>query len=270
MSNDQTIQARKDNACPSFGHHFSQTVISTSLLAAFVFFPGLAVAQTAAPANTATETTGVQQKTAGPGPIVENWRFDHAAGSANVTIDPNGDWIFSGSLDANQPGKDLTIGYGLKSSTGAVYYFNYSADAAHGVQFTKTGQSQILAEDFATFGSHGSVWEYKLTETAAGEATLYKEREHKRLERENKLRELLNKEKEATERQDDKALARVKAELKKEERKERQEAQMALEREQNLTRLQQQQQQSGGGGSSVISDIGSALGSVASFVGGLF
>ncbi len=199
-----------------------------------------------------TEVSLLQHAPPTSGPIVVNWTFKKGTGSANLTVNSDGSYVFSGQYNGKKPGKDFDIALALKASTGAVILFHYMGDAADGVQWSKQGQSGILKDDFALFAGKLD-WnaEYHFSETSAARHADY-EAKRKRLE------DLRKAEEEARKLHDAKLLAERKAARRREEQ-----AQLAQE--------QQQRSAGGGGGSSVVSTIGdvcSGIASVAGDVGG--
>jgi hypothetical protein len=199
-----------------------------------------------------TETSMVQHAPPTTGPIVVNWPFKKHGGAANLTVNSDGTYVFSGHSTEKKAGKDFDIALGLKSSTGAIILFHFIGDAASGTQWSKQGQSDILKDDFSLFaGKIDWTAEYHFAESAAGKRAEYEAREKKR-------EELRKAEEDAKRRKDDKLLAEKKAEREK-------------LKEEELAEAQQQAQQHRSGGSSVISTIGdvcSGISSVAGAVGG--
>ena len=219
-----------------------------SSLGVCVFLANLAVAQTNSttptPAPAATdaesETTGVKQAAPSSGPIVVSWHFKKAAGLVNLTVNPDGTYLFSGNNKDKKPGKDFDIALGLKSKAGGVILFHFAGDAADGVQWSKQGKSDILKENFSTFaGKHDYDVEYHFALTSEGRAKLYEEREKKKEELQKEIEE-------AVKRHDEKIAAEKKERLKKEEQHEMEE-------------VQQASQQQSSGGSSAWSTVSNLL-----------
>src|SRR5580658_3239262 len=81
---------------------------------------GAAVAQPAG-GDTNTENNPVQTLATAPtGPIAINWTFHKGAGSANLTVNSDGTYLFSGQYTGHKPNKDFDIALALKASTGAL------------------------------------------------------------------------------------------------------------------------------------------------------
>jgi hypothetical protein len=222
------------------------------LIGSSIFITHLALSQTPATSPAATdadsEITGVKTAPASNGPVVVNWHFKRDTGLANLTVNQDGTWLYSGHYKQRKSGKDLDVVLALKSSTGGVVLFQYVGDASNGVDWSEQGQSDILKDDFKTFaGKHDYYGEYHLHETSEGRAKLFAERERKKEELKKEIEE-------AVKRHDEKVAAEKKAEKEKMEKKEREEAEQAA------------QQNSGGGSSS--SSVWSTVGSVAAAVGG--
>jgi hypothetical protein len=200
-----------------------------------------------------TEASLLQHTPPTTGPIVVNWAFKKGAGSTNLTVNPDGTYVFSGQYSGKKPNKDFDIALALKASTGAILLFHYMGDAANGAQWSDQGQSEILKDDFALFaGKTDWTAEYHFSESSAGKRAEY-EAKKKRLE------DLRKAEEEARKKKDAKLVAEKKAARRREEQ-----AELAQEQ-------QAAQQHSGGGGSSVVSTIGdvcSGIASVAGDVGG--
>jgi Skp family chaperone for outer membrane proteins len=227
-----------------------------SMLAAitYVVTSTLVHAQAPASAPAPTESSGALTINAAPGPILVNLSFKKIHGTATLTINPDGSYLFSGSASDKKPNRDFSLAVALKSKAG-ILLFHYVGNAANGIQWSEQGQSTALKDDFAIFaGSHQESWSYTFPLSALGREKLYQEQKAKR----EKIRQ---EEEAARKRHDEAVAAQKKEELKKEEQREVQE-QIA----------QAQQQQHGGGGSNVASDIESAastVGSVVNSVGGV-
>jgi hypothetical protein len=200
-----------------------------------------------------TEASLLQHSPPTTGPIVVNWAFKKGVGATNLTVNPDGTYVFSGQYSGKKPNKDFDIALALKASTGAILLFRYVGDAANGAQWSNQGQSEILKDDFALFaGKRDWTAEYHFSESSAGKRAEYEARK-------KKLEDLRKAEEEARKKKDEKLLAEKKAERRREEQAE-------LAQEQQIA-----QQHSGGGGSSVVSTIGdvcSGIASVAGDVGG--
>jgi hypothetical protein len=183
-----------------------------ALCAILAFAAHQAMAQTspAAPAETSPMLT--QQATSGP--ISHTFTMKKIDGTLNLLVDQDGTWNFSGSSPKKFSGKDFDVTLALKNSAGAIILFEWSGDASNGIQFSKQGKNSILKENFASFASgHHMAWDYRFSETAAGRARLYAERQAKK--------EKLEKEEQAAKKAHDEKLAKEKAaELKTEEQEE--------------------------------------------------
>lgn len=200
-----------------------------------------------------TEACPVQHAPPATGPIVVNWSFKKGSGATNLTVNPDGTYVFSGQYAGKKPNKDFDIALVLKAKTGAILLFHYVGDAANGAQWSNQGQSTILKDDFALFANKVD-WtaEYHFSESAAGKRAEYEAKKRK-------LEELRKEEEDAIKKKDAKLAAEKKAARRKEEQ-----AELAQEE-------QQEQAAHQGGGSSVVSTIGdvcSGIASVAGDVGG--
>jgi hypothetical protein len=196
------------------------------------------------------EATGVVTAPAATGPIVVNWHFKNN-GLANLTVNSDGSYLFSGHFDKKESGKDFDIALALKSSTGGVILFHYVGDADNGVQWSEQGQETILKDDFQTFaGKHDYYGEYSLPLSSEGRAKLFEERKRKE-------EELKKAEEEARKRHDEKVAAEKKKEREEEEQKQREEAQQAAEHRSS-------------GGSSVWSTVGSVAATIGGVLAAIF
>jgi hypothetical protein len=195
-----------------------------------------------------TENCLVQHAPPSTGPIVVNWSFKKNGGTANLTVNPDGTYLFSGQSAAKKPNKDFDIAFALKGSGGGIMLFHFTGDAASGTQWSKQGQSEILKDDFSMFAIKID-WtaEYHFSESSAGKRAEY---EAKR----KKLEDLRKAEEEALKKKDAKLAAEKRADRRREEQ-----AQLAQER--------QAAQQHQSGGSSVVSTIGDVCGGIASVAG---
>jgi len=197
--------------------------------------------------TTATETTGVQQQPAAQGPINHTWQMKKMDGSANILINDDGSYVFSGHTNAKRPNNDFDITLALKSKLGAVVLFEYCGNDASGTVWSKEGKSEILKDNFESFaGPHETVWAYTLPLGAEGRARLYEERERKK-------EELKKAEEEAKKEHEEKVAAEKKKELEEEQQRE-----LAEERA-------QQSSSSGSSVSSVLGTIGTIAGTILSF-----
>ena len=115
-----------------------------------------------APLAARGEITPIHHAPPSKGPIVVNWHFKKKAGLANLIVNPDGTYLFSGKYTHKVPNKDLEIVIALKSALGGVFLFHYLGHVSSGgVQWSKQGQSAILKDDFKTFaGKHDWVGSY--------------------------------------------------------------------------------------------------------------
>jgi hypothetical protein len=170
-----------------------------------------------------------------PSPIVVKWHMNKVNGDANLIVNSDGSYLFSGHLKNKEKDKDFDISLVLKSSLGGAIVFHYVGDASSGLEWSKQGESEILKDNFKSFaGKVDWAAEYRLHLDKEGMAKLYKEKEEKK----EKMKQ---------------------EELEKERKKEAQEAQQEA--------AQQQKQQSSGGGSSALSTVGSVLSTVGEIAG---
>ena len=119
----------------------------------------------------ATENSGEHHATHTTGPLVVNWHFKNEPGSANLVVNPDGTYLFSGN-DKHKVLGNFDILLGLKSSLGVVYLFHYEGDASKGVQWNKHGTSAVLKDDFKTFTKHDWYGSYRFHLTAEGRKEL--------------------------------------------------------------------------------------------------
>jgi hypothetical protein len=120
---------------------------------------------------------------AAPQPITVQWTFKDGKGDANLLLNPDGSYIFSGTYHPHKQYKDFDISFALKASTGAIFIWRFSGDASNGVRWSKQGKHSILAEDMALFTTHIR-WHssYHFSESRAGRRHEYDVREVKREE----------------------------------------------------------------------------------------
>jgi hypothetical protein len=147
---------------------------AVSLLTVWVFFASAALAAAPPPATQvspaalpAMETSGERHAVHTTGPLVVNWQYPNAPGSANLVVNPDGTYLFSGSYQRKEP-DFFDILLGLKSSLGRIYLFQYEGNASNGVLWSKHGQSAVLKNDFKTFNKHDWIAQYHLHLTAQG------------------------------------------------------------------------------------------------------
>jgi hypothetical protein len=212
-----------------------------------------AAAQSAPDTETTTLTAVTPPST--PAPLVINWNFFGGVGKANMTINPDGTWMFSGQYNGNKPNKDIDVAFSLTAKTGGTLFFRYVGSAANGAQWSKQGRSGILQDNFAQFvGAGPDNWAgtYRFTESAAGKKAEYEAWEKKRQEAEAKREEARKAYEDGLKRKDAK-IQQLKDELDRQKRDEQAQAQAEANSEKS----------SSGGGSSV----GSTIGKIASVAG---
>jgi hypothetical protein len=238
-------------------HRIQPSLLAT--LAACTFMVNIAVAQapkvaphpaTAKPATTVaaspniTETSALQHVGPTKGPIVVEWRFKNNAGNANLTVNADGTYVFSGQYNEKKPNKDFDISLALKSTTDAILLFDYVGDAGNGVRWSKQGQSKFLSDDFSTFaGRHDWFGEYHLSETSEGRRLAY---------------EAMEKRKEQVRREEEDALKKKDAKIAAEKKAERQQ----LLRQQIAQQQQAAQQSHSSGSSGFVSTLDDVIGGV--------
>jgi hypothetical protein len=188
-----------------------------------------------------------------PAPLVVNWGFKHGtAGNMNLTVNPDGTWLFSGQYTGHKKNKDFDITLALKASTGAIMLFRFAGDSANGTQWSKQGKSSFLSDDFSLFA--GNVhWHaaYHFSESAAGRRAAYEARERKREEAWKKYED-------AKARKDAKLEAENKALL----------DQLKHEDAQDIAQAQQAPASGGGGGGGAGSIVNSAVSALGGIMGG--
>jgi len=139
------------------------------LLAVFLFlgaapFAGTQRLMPARDLSEIGETSPVHHDPPSHGPIVMNIHFTKQnKGSANVIVNPDGTYLFSGQWKTAKKNRDFEIVVALKSKTGAAILFHYVGSIRNGgVQWSKQGRSAILQDDFKIFsGPHDWVVSYK-------------------------------------------------------------------------------------------------------------
>jgi len=230
-----------------------------SLLAVSLFVADLAAAQPTGAVDV-SEAAGPQTQPPSTGPIVVNWKMKKVDGTANLMVNPDGTYLFSGTVKDKKPGKDFDISIALKSTAGGIIVFHFMGDESNGVQWSKQGQSDILKSDFATFaGKHDWDGSYRYFLNSEGKAKLYEAQEKKKAE----LRRARDAAKQA---HDDKLAAEKDAEIIKEQQQEIAQANAAINAANH---------HSGGGGgggiggfvSGAVSSIGDVVGDIGSSVG---
>ena len=230
-----------------------------AVLAAIAMVANLVNAQapaTGTPAPTEATPANTPPPTPPSKPIVVNWKLHKLDGNVNITINPDGSSDFSGGFKDKKPGDDWDISIAVKSSTGAIIVYHYEGDAANGIQFSKTGSSAFLKDEFSSFASkHTWSGVYRFHLNAAGRRKHYEEMEAKRKK--------LHEEEEAAIKKHDEQI------LKQKKTEEKAEAKAELQWEENYQQSHGQDSppSSGGGGSSIGSTISSAVSTVGSVVG---
>jgi hypothetical protein len=266
-ANQQKSESQQQGATMS--KHFTaiKGLPLLAVLAVAVLIANLAHAQ--APGGAGTAATGTPAPTeATPAvtppttpptkPITINWKMHKLNGSVNITMNPDGSSDFSGGFKDKKPGDDWDISIAVKSNTGAIIVYHYEGDAANGVEFSKTGSSAFLADDFSSFASkHTWSGVYTFHLNAAGRRKHYEEMEAKRKK--------LHEEEEAAIRKHDKEL------LKEKKAEEKAEAKAEMQWEENYANQHPAGGSSSGGGgiASTVSSIGSTVNSVVNTVGGV-
>ena len=148
-----------------------------SLLPVLVFLGSAASATTPPPAGMSApgahvrvETTPVHHVAHGNGPIVVNWHLKDGLGQANVLVNPDGTYLFSGNYARKEPGKILDLELLLRSKKAGVYMFRYVGDVSNGgVRWSTQGKSAILKDDFKDFApGHDWAGTYGFSLTAQG------------------------------------------------------------------------------------------------------
>jgi hypothetical protein len=170
------------------------TVIAASLIMA-----GAVLAQkTPKSTNAATpaapqavENSGVQKTVHHSGPIVAKWTLKKLKGSANIEVNKDGTFLFSGQVNDKKPNEDFEISMALRNSNGGIYVFHW-AGSADGAMFSKQGQSDFLKDDFKSFA--GDVqwvgeWRTHLSKEGVAKAYEAKEKRKEALDKEKREKE---------------------------------------------------------------------------------
>ncbi|MGO9637635.1 MAG: hypothetical protein ACLPXT_05555 [Terracidiphilus sp.] len=124
------------------------------------------------------EIGALQQHSAVKGAISHSYPMRQIDGTLNLTMDPDGNWTFSGSSSKGFPGQEIDITLALKDTQNQVILFQYKGDASHGVHFSKHGTNPILKEHFQSFAaSHQSTFAYRFYESSEGQAQAYEARQ---------------------------------------------------------------------------------------------
>jgi len=122
----------------------------------------------------------------GNAPVVINWQFKKHAGFANLTVNPDGSFDFSGKYTAPQGSKsqseldkgehityDVNVMLALKSPTGAMLLFHW-VGPANGTEWSKTGHNAFLKGEFDTLASkHEWAGTLRLTLTPKGKRNFH-------------------------------------------------------------------------------------------------
>ena len=114
------------------------------------------------------ETIPIHHAVHSTGPIVVNWRFKKP-GFANLVVNPDGTYLFSGIYKQKPSGYVFTINVTLKSSLGGFVVFHYHGGASPRVQWqwSEQGKSAFLKDQFKTFNKYDWGGSYHLYQTAA-------------------------------------------------------------------------------------------------------
>jgi hypothetical protein len=189
-----------------------------------------------------SENSGLQQGTTKSAKtIVDNWQFKDGKGFANVMLESDGHYLFSGKFVQDVKDEDFDISLALKSSEGGIIVVRYVGDATHGVEWSKEGYSDIVKQNFNSFSKHNFAGSYYCTINTEGRLKEY-------IKAEQKTINLLEKEVIAWERKDEKLAKQLQAEREK------------------LAQQQAQQQNNNSGGGSSIGSVLGTIGTVAATV----
>ncbi|HXW77429.1 MAG TPA: hypothetical protein VEJ20_08475, partial [Candidatus Eremiobacteraceae bacterium] len=103
--------------------------------------------------------------------IVVSWEFKNHDGNANLIVNPDGTYLYSGSFKPANYYNDVEVVIALRSSLGAVLLFRYIGNDQNGnVQWSKEGQSDILKDNFQTFaGPHDWTGKWTLPPNSVGQ-----------------------------------------------------------------------------------------------------
>jgi hypothetical protein len=126
------------------------------------------------------ETTPVHHVEAREGPIVVNYHFKRAPGFANLIVDSDGSYLFSGNYKGSPPFAprpsvtyDFSVMLALKSRLGGMILFQYTGLDNGNVQWSKQGKSTVLKDQFKTFeGKHDWAGSYRVSLTPSGKRSL--------------------------------------------------------------------------------------------------
>lgn len=189
-------------------------------------------------------------------PISHTWKLKKLDGSVNVTINPDGTWIYSGGFNDKKKDQVFNITFAIKSKTGAIYLFHYEGDATNGVQFSKQGDSAILKDDFSSFSNHYWTAHYDFYLDSAGRKARWEAEQRK-------LEQIRKEEAEARKRHEEKIVA---------EKRREQQAEALAEAQWEVQYEQQHPSNNGGGGGggSILKDVLNPLGAAADAITSLF
>ncbi len=158
-----------------------------AVLAVAFLVASLANAQTGTPTTGTPAPTEATPATTPPPtpptkPIVINWRLHKLDGNVNITINPDGSSDFSGGFKDKKPGDDWDISIAVKScNRGGRLCITTKVMPGNGIQFSKTGSSAFLKDDFSSFASkHTWSGVYRFHLNAAGRKKHYEEMEAER------------------------------------------------------------------------------------------
>jgi hypothetical protein len=102
------------------------------------------------------ENTGLHRGIGKNGQIVINWVFKNGGGSANLTINQNGSYLWSGHYDNVKPNSGFDCILFVKSGDGWEWYALGNI-SKHGVKWHIVGQDAQLASAFGIL-AHEHVW----------------------------------------------------------------------------------------------------------------
>lgn len=115
------------------------------------------------------ETIPIHHAVHSTGPIVVKWPFRNHPGFANLIVNPDGTYLFSGIYKQKPGGYVFTVNITLKSSLGGFVVFHYHGGASPRVQWqwSQQGKSAFLKDQFKTFNKYDWGGSYRLYQTAA-------------------------------------------------------------------------------------------------------
>lgn len=98
------------------------------------------------------ETTGIRRDTGKNGQIIINWLFKDRGGYANLIVNKDGSYVYSGSYDNKKPGKSFDAILAVRTegaAGGFVFEWYHAGDLSKGgITWSVPGQSDILRENF--------------------------------------------------------------------------------------------------------------------------